>query len=153
MFGRATAKTGRTIGWVGVLPNRRLGRAKLGLAARRRELHGVVITNEGDIVPLQSGGADPRYRNYRSAGHVEGKAAIWIRDNGSSGGVVYHNNTDGTCGYCNSQIGRLLPHKKQLLVMPPADAVATKRRATAYPTPHVGDDTDPKPPKPSNYLW
>jgi hypothetical protein len=49
-----------------------------------------------------------------------------MRENGSTGGVLYHNNTDGTCGWCNSQIERLLPKDAELLVIPPADAVAKK---------------------------
>jgi SCP1.201-like deaminase len=98
-------------------------------------------------VPLQSGEKDLRYSNYPPSGHVEGKAAIWIGDHGSTGGVVYHNNTDGICGFCNSQVKTLSPLKKKLLVVPPTDAVAKKRGATAYPTPHVGDDAIPRPPK------
>ena len=65
---------------------------------------GVLVTEEGNVVPLQSlktDQADPRYANYFSATHVEGQAAIYIRDNGSAGGVVYHNNPNGTCGQCD----------------------------------------------------
>lgn len=42
-----------------------------------------MIPDEGDVVPLQSGDRDPLYSNYVSAGHVEGKAALWMRDDGS----------------------------------------------------------------------
>jgi hypothetical protein len=106
--------------------------------------YGVLVTNEGHIVPLQSADASPLYSNYIPAAHVEGKAAIWIREHDSTGGMLYHNNTDGTCGYCNSQIKRLLPKDTRLLVIPPADAVAKKRGATQVPTPYEGDDTAPK---------
>jgi hypothetical protein len=61
--------------------------------------------------------------------------------------VLYHNNTDGACGWCNSQIERLLPKDAELLVIPPADAVAKKRGATQDPTPYKGDDIMPKPPQ------
>jgi hypothetical protein len=115
--------------------------------------YGVLITNEGDIVSLESGEKDPRYSNYPPSSHVEGKAAIWIGGHGSTGGVVYHNNTDGTCGLCNSQVRTLLPPKKELFVVPPADAVAKKRGAIAYPKPYVGDDAIPKPPKQSDFFW
>jgi hypothetical protein len=30
----------------------------------KKTTYGVLITNEGDVVPLQSGDADPRYSNY-----------------------------------------------------------------------------------------
>jgi len=103
-----------------------------------------LITDEGNVVPLQSGERNPLYNNSSRAGHVEGKAAIWIREHGSIGGVLYHNNTGGTCGYCNSQIERLLPKDAELLVIPPADAVAKKRGAMQYPAPYKGDSIMPK---------
>jgi hypothetical protein len=105
--------------------------------------YGILITNEGDVVPLQSG-PPGRYWNYPSAKHVEGRAAIWIRENDSSGGVLYHNNTDGTCGFCNAQIKRLLPKDARLDVVPPSDAIAKNSRARAGPTEYEGDVTMPK---------
>jgi hypothetical protein len=109
--------------------------------------YGVLITNEGEIVPLKSANADPLYDNYIPAGHVEGKAAVSIREHGSTGGVLYHNNTDGICGYCNSQVETLLPKGAELLVIPPADAVAKKRGAKQDPTPYVGNNEIPKLPR------
>jgi hypothetical protein len=106
--------------------------------------YGVLITNEGDIVPLRSGGPSSLYSNYSSAGHVEGKAAIWIRENDSTGGVLYHNNTDGICGRCDAQLERLLPKDAELLVIPPVDAIAKKRGAKQDPTPYKGDKFMPK---------
>jgi hypothetical protein len=82
---------------------------------------GVLITNEGETVPLQSGPKDPAYKDYPASGHAEGKAALWIRQNGSSGGVVYHNNPSGTCAGCNSNLPTLLPEGTALTVVPPAD--------------------------------
>jgi hypothetical protein len=38
--------------------------------------YGILITNEGDVIPLQSADADPLFSNYIPAGHVEGKAAL-----------------------------------------------------------------------------
>jgi hypothetical protein len=111
--------------------------------------YGVLITNEGNVVPLQSGGGNPLYGNYSSAGHVEGKAAIWIRENGSSGGVLYHNNPGGTCGRCNGQIRRLLPEGARLRVVSPENAVPKNRRARVNPPPYVGDSAEPKPPEPA----
>jgi hypothetical protein len=80
--------------------------------------------------------------------HVEGKGAIWIRENGSSGGVVFHNNTDGTCGLCDAQLERLLPSKSVLDVLPPPDAVPKDAKAVAAPSWYVGDDILPKAPAP-----
>jgi hypothetical protein len=111
--------------------------------------YGVLITNEGEVVPLQSAERSPLYSNYPPAGHVEGKAAIWIREHGSSGGVLYHNNTDGTCGFCNSQIRTLLPKGSHLRVVPPRDAVAKKPLARQAPTEYEGNDAVLKTP-PSN---
>jgi hypothetical protein len=109
--------------------------------------YGVLITNEGNVVPLQSG--PPRsFVNYPPSKHVEGKGAIWIRENGSSGGVLYHNNTDGTCGFCNAQLERLLPSNAALDVVPPTNAVPKNAKAMAGPTWYVGDSTMPKPPRP-----
>jgi hypothetical protein len=108
--------------------------------------YGVLVTNEGNVVRLQSASANPLYRNYVPAGHVEGKAAIWIREHGSTGGVVYHNNTDGTCGRCNSQLGRLLPEGARLWVVPPADAIAKNPWARQGQTDYIGDSALPNPP-------
>jgi hypothetical protein len=99
-------------------------------------------------VPLQSAGSDPLYKNYIPASHVEGKAAIWISENGSTGGVLYHNNTDGTCGFCNSQIGTLLPKGAKLRVVPPGNAAPKNSRARGAATEYEGNDAVPKAPPP-----
>jgi hypothetical protein len=121
--------------------------APLGLSIARPPLpefdgkttHGLLITNEGNVEELKSGAPDPRYANYEAAGHVEGMAAIRIRELGSSGGVVFHNNTDGTCWYCQSHIGTLLPEGATLLSIPPKGAVAKNLKAQPRPRPHVGN--------------
>jgi RHS repeat-associated protein len=109
--------------------------------------HAVLVTNEGAVVTLKSGEKDPAYRNYPAAGHTEGKAAIYIRENGSSGGVVYHNNTDGTCGYCDKQITTLLPEGATLKVVPPENASANNSMAKDTPTEYTGNSNNPKLPK------
>jgi hypothetical protein len=114
--------------------------------------YGILITNEGDVVPLQSGPPDPRYSNYAPAKHVEGKAAIWIRDHGSSGGVVYHNNTEGTCGYCVSQVPTLLPEGARLRIVPPADAVPKNSQYTAAAIDRVGNERLPNPPAQADFF-
>jgi hypothetical protein len=109
--------------------------------------YGVLMTNEGDVVPLRSGGGNPLYGNYSSAGHVEGKAAIWIRENGSSGGVLYQTNPGGTCGRCNGQIRALLPEGARLRVVSPEDAVPKNKWARVTPPEYEGSSAPLKPPK------
>jgi hypothetical protein len=107
---------------------------------------GVLFTNEGRIVRLRSGAPNPAYRNYPAAKHAEGKAALWIRENDSSGGVLFHNNPGGTCGRCDLQVSTLLPTNSTLRVVPPAGAVATKKMAKTTITDYVGNIETPKPP-------
>jgi hypothetical protein len=106
---------------------------------------GVLMTDEGEVVPLQSGNGNPNYGNYAAASHVEGQAAIWIRENQSTGGTVYHNNINGTCGYCDAQLETLLPENATLEVVPPANAVPNNSRAVATPSIYVGNANNPKP--------
>jgi SCP1.201-like deaminase len=108
---------------------------------------GVLFTNEGRIVRLRSGAPDPAYRNYVSAKHAEGKAALWLRENDSSGGVLFHNHPEGTCGFCDLQARTLLPKNATLRVVPRADAVASDEMAKTQITNYMGDAKIPKPPK------
>jgi hypothetical protein len=110
--------------------------------------HAVLRTNEGEEIPLVSGNADPNYRNYIAAGHTEGKAAIKIRERESSGGTVFHNNTDGTCNYCNTQVGTLLPEGAALRVEPPPNVAAKGPKWYDKPTEYIGNANEPKPPQP-----
>jgi hypothetical protein len=112
------------------------------------QTYGVLITNEGDVVLLKSADPSPLYKNYPPAGHVEGKAAVWIREHGSTGGVVYHTNTGGTCGLCNNQIETLLPKDATLSVYPPRDAIAKDPLARPGPTKYKGNAEVPNPPRP-----
>jgi hypothetical protein len=101
--------------------------------------YGVLITDEGDVVSFRSGGASSFYPTYASGGHTETQAARWMSDHGSSGGVLFHNNTGGKCGYCNSQLETFLPENVPLWVVPPADARAEKRGAVQNPKRYVGN--------------
>jgi hypothetical protein len=101
------------------------------------------VTNEGDVVPLQSDAADPAYAKYPAARHVQGMAAIWIRKLNSTGGVAYHNNTGGVCGMCYSNIPTLLPEGAILRAVSPPNAVATKRTYRVAPKPWVGNAKTP----------
>jgi SCP1.201-like deaminase len=96
---------------------------------------------------LQSGGRHPVYWNYPVGGHVEGKAALWIRQNNSSGGVLFHNHPGGTRGYCDLQTRTLLPKNATLRVVPPADAIAVKEMAQSQLKNYIGDMKIPKLPQ------
>ncbi len=67
--------------------------------------HGRLVTSDGRVIPLSSGERNPLYSKYRSAGHVEGKAAIWMRENDVMEAVLYHNNPNGTCNNCDRDAG------------------------------------------------
>ena len=108
---------------------------------------GVLLTNEGRVVRFRSGAPTPEYRNYASAKHAEGKAAIWLRENNSSGGVLFHNHPSGTCGFCDLQARTLLPKGVSLRIVPPANAVAAKDLAKTEIIPYVGNSRVPKPPR------
>ena len=108
--------------------------------------HGVLVTHEGATLPARVGRADA-LPNYPNARHVEGQAAITIRETDSTGGTVYHNNPNGTCNYCHNMTSTLLPEGATLEVVPPANAVAPTPRWHDQPTTYTGNANDPKPPK------
>ena len=114
--------------------------------------HGILITNEGDEVSFTNGNTDPVYVNYANAEHVEGKAALYIRAGNSTGGVLFHNNINGTCSYCDTMTKTLLPEGAQLDVYPPENAVAKQRGAKASPTSYKGNNKTPKPNKRLDFI-
>jgi len=107
---------------------------------------GMLVTNEGKMIPLESGSADPAFENYPAAPHVEAKAAIWLRKNSSSGGTVYHNNPQGTCWLCNSNLSTLLPEGVPLTVIPPSNALKPSRFWIDVPKTYTGNSAHPSPP-------
>ncbi|MDR0459807.1 MAG: hypothetical protein LBG68_05045 [Coriobacteriales bacterium] len=106
--------------------------------------HGVLRTADGQDIPFQSGNADPRYSNYVSASHVEGKAALYMGENGITDATLYTNNTNGTCGFCDKMLSTLLPEGSQMTVVPPTNAVANNASAVAVPKTYVGNSAIPK---------
>ena len=106
--------------------------------------HGVLITSDGSEISFTSGGGDPRYTNYANNGHVEQKSSLYMRDNNISSGVLYHNNTEGTCGFCNTMTSTFLPEGATLTVVPPSNAVATNSKAIDVPKTYTGNSKDPK---------
>jgi hypothetical protein len=104
----------------------------------------VLFTNEGRIVRFRSGSSSSKYVNYPIASHTEGKAALWIRENDSSGGVLFHNNPKGTCRFCDRQTRTLLPRNVTLRVVPPADAAAVDKAAKTGIQNYIGNKKIPK---------
>jgi hypothetical protein len=72
---------------------------------------------------------------------------MWVLEHGSSGGVLYHNNPEGTCGFCNAQMATILPKGANLWVVPPADAIAKNLWARQGLTGYVGNDAPMIPPR------
>jgi hypothetical protein len=85
---------------------------------------GIMVTDEGAIYRFTSQSAPYVLRNYAAAGHVEGQAAFTLDATGSQGGIIFHNNPGGTCGWCVSQTPTLLPNGISLDIVPPANARA-----------------------------
>lgn len=106
--------------------------------------HGVLVLDDGTQIGFTSGNGDPRYTNYRNNGHVEQKSALYMRENNISNATVYHNNTNGTCGYCNTMTATFLPEGATLTVVPPENAVANNSRAIDYVKTYTGTSNDPK---------
>lgn len=75
---------------------------------------------------------------------MEQKAALYMRKNNISDATVYHNNTNGTCGYCNTMTATFLPEGATLTVVPPKNAVANNSRAIDYVKTYTGTSNDPK---------
>ncbi len=96
--------------------------------------HGVLLTDEGALITLQSGTKYPEFSNYPSSGHVEGKGAWFMREQNSIGGTLLHNNTDGTCGICNTNIPTLLPEGSERYVVPPKRATPGNSKSIAGPS-------------------
>ena len=109
--------------------------------------HGVLVLDDGTQVPFSSGNANPNYKNYIPASHVEGKSAIYMRENGINNGTVFHNNTDGTCPYCDKMLPTLLEEGSTLMVVPPANASAPKPSWVDTVKTYIGNDKIPKKPK------
>ena len=67
-----------------------------------------------------------------------------MNDNGISKATLYHNNVNGTCGFCNNMTSTFLPEGSTLTVVPPANAVPNNSRAVAITKTYVGNSKEPK---------
>ena len=106
--------------------------------------NGVFVGEDGAQIPFSSGEPNPNYSNYIPASHVEGKAAIYMRENGITNGKVFHNNTNGTCPYCNTMLPTLLKEGSILEVVPPKNAIAPKPSWIDVPKTFIGNINIPK---------
>ncbi|MGW2520819.1 DddA-like double-stranded DNA deaminase toxin [Streptomyces sp. NPDC001617] len=100
-----------------------------------------VLEIDGTLIPLVSGKS--ALPNYAASGHVEGQAALIMRDLGASSGRLIIDNPNGICGYCTSQVPTLLPKGATLDVGTPAGTVTPSGRWSPSKT-FVGNDRDPK---------
>ena len=83
-----------------------------------------VLNIDGDLMPLVS--RKSSLPNYAASGHVEGQAALIMRERGVSSAELLIDNPNGICSYCTSQVPTLLPEGAQLMVRPPLGTVPTQ---------------------------
>nr|WP_285300469.1 DddA-like double-stranded DNA deaminase toxin [Burkholderia glumae] len=60
--------------------------------------------------------------------------------------MVFHNNPEGTCGFCVNMTETLLPENSKLTVVPPEGAIPVKRGATGETRTFTGNSKSPKSP-------
>jgi hypothetical protein len=80
-----------------------------------------VLELDGETIPLVSRAADPA--NYPASGHVEGQAALIMRERSATSGILEIDNPNGICGRCVSQVPTLLPEGAELNVRTPLGTV------------------------------
>ena len=102
-----------------------------------------VLDIDGELTPLTSGRPSPP--NYIASGHVEGQAAMIMRQQQVQSATVYHDNPNGICGYCYSQLPTLLPEGAALDVVPPAGTVPPSNRWHNGGPSFIGNSSEPKP--------
>ncbi|MGW0998323.1 RHS repeat-associated core domain-containing protein [Streptomyces sp. NPDC002523] len=101
-----------------------------------------VLEIDGTLWPLVSGKSS--LPNYAASGHVEGQAALIMKELDASSGRLLIDNPNGICGYCKSQVATLLPENAVLEVRTPLGTVTPSSRWSASRT-FTGNDRDPKP--------
>jgi hypothetical protein len=85
-----------------------------------------VLDLDGELIPLVSGKGS--MGNYTASGHVEGQAALIMRERGATNATLHIDNPSGICGYCTSQVPTLLPRGATLDVRTPAGTVPPSAR-------------------------
>ncbi len=105
---------------------------------------GVLLLEDGTQIKFSSGKGNPNYVNYANNGHVEQKAAMYMNENNINNAILYHNNTNGTCGWCNNMTSTFLEEGATLTIVPPENAVANNSRAVIVIKTYTGNDKIPK---------
>ena len=105
---------------------------------------GILVLDDGSQIPFSSGNPVPKYKTYVAASHAEGKAAIYMRENGINNGIIFHNNTGGTCPYCNTMLPTLLENESTLTVVPPYNSHAPKPGWVDITKTYIGNANIPK---------
>jgi len=105
-----------------------------------------VLNIDGDLTPLVSGKSS--LGNYAASGHVEGQAALIMREQimreqGVSRAELLMDNPNGICGYCTSQVPTLLSSGAELTVRTPLGTVPPSSRWFNGRT-FLGNAADPK---------
>ena len=100
-----------------------------------------VLNIDGELTPLVSGRSS--LSNYAASGHVEGQAALIMREQGVSKAELLIDNPNGICGYCTSQVPTLLPEGAELTVRTPLGTVPPSSRWFNGRT-FLGNAADPK---------
>jgi len=99
-----------------------------------------VLNIDGELTPLVSG-ADS-LPNYAASGHVEGQAALIMREQGVSYAELLIDNPNGICSRCVSQVPTLLPGGAELTVTTPFGTVPKPYWFNSRTI--VGNASDPK---------
>ena len=98
---------------------------------------------DGEKIQLTS--REPVLENYNASGHVEGQAALIMRERGAASATLEIDNPNGICGYCTSQVPTLLPEGATLDVQTP---LGTVPRGPTWSNSRIftGNARDPRPP-------
>ena len=112
--------------------------------AKQGVTSGIMELDDGTNIFITSGNKDPRYINYANDGHVEQKAALIMRDNNISNATLRHNNSNGTCGWCNTMTETFLPENATLKVIPPYNAIANNSKSITAQRIYQGNKKTPK---------
>lgn len=99
-----------------------------------------VLNIDGELTPLVSG-ADS-LPNYAASGHVEGQAALIMREQGVSYAELLIDNPNGICSRCVSQVPTLLPGGAELTATSPFGPVPKPYWFNSRTI--VGNASDPK---------
>ncbi|WP_406490644.1 hypothetical protein OHB06_01065 [Streptomyces sp. NBC_01604] len=100
-----------------------------------------VLEIDGALIPLIS--KQGKLNNYISSSHVEGQAALLMREMDATSGRLLIDNPNGICNWCKTQVNTLLPENATLQVGTPLGTVP-KTAKWHNSTTFTGNAQDPK---------